>query len=78
MAPIDKILGESYFSCVKKISLYFGTLAIGINELCKADPSPSKINLCVGAYRDHAGKPVVLKSIKEAEIRIVGRNLDKE
>ena len=51
---------------------------IGINEQCKADPFPTKINLCVGAYRDHSGKPVVLKSIQEAEIRIVGRNLDKE
>lgn len=28
------------------------------------DPDPSKVNLTVGAYRDHDGKPWVLSSVR--------------
>jgi hypothetical protein len=37
----------------------------------KADPSPSKLNLGVGAYRDEEGQPYVLSAVKKAEMRLV-------
>lgn len=51
---------------------------LGVSEAFKADPSPDKINLGVGAYRDDDGKPVVLPSVKEAQNRINDANLDNE
>jgi aspartate aminotransferase len=44
---------------------------LGLNQLCNADPSPNKINLGVGAYRDEAGKPLVLRCVKRAEAALV-------
>lgn len=40
---------------------------LGVTEAFKKDSNPNKINLGVGAYRDDAGKPWVLPSVKEAE-----------
>lgn len=51
---------------------------LGITEAFKKDPSPQKINLGVGAYRDDKGKPYVLPSVQEAEQKVVQANLDKE
>ncbi|CAD6184410.1 unnamed protein product [Caenorhabditis auriculariae] len=51
---------------------------LGVTEAYKADKNPKKINLGVGAYRDDQGKPFVLPSVKQAEQRILGENLDKE
>ncbi|KAI5293844.1 aspartate transaminase aat1, partial [Ascosphaera acerosa] len=51
---------------------------LGITEAYKADTFPEKINLGVGAYRDDAGKPYVLPSVREAERRVVEGKLDKE
>ncbi|KAL0580397.1 aspartate transaminase aat1 [Marasmius crinis-equi] len=51
---------------------------LGVTEAFKADKDPRKINLGVGAYRDDAGKPYVLKSVEKAEQRIAGSNPDKE
>jgi len=39
---------------------------------------PKKINLGVGAYRTDKGQPFVLPSVKEAENRLMSRNLDHE
>lgn len=38
---------------------------LGITEAYKADPSPEKINLGVGAYRDENGKPYVLSCVRK-------------
>lgn len=38
---------------------------LGITEAFKADKSPSKVNLGVGAYRDDQGKPYVLECVKK-------------
>lgn len=38
---------------------------LGITEAYKKDTNPKKINLGVGAYRDDAGKPYVLPSVKK-------------
>ena len=37
----------------------------------KADKSPNKLNLGVGAYRDEAGQPYVLNAVRKAEMRLV-------
>lgn len=44
---------------------------LGVTEAFKADKSPKKLNLGVGAYRTEEGRPVVLDVVKEAEQRIV-------
>jgi aspartate aminotransferase, mitochondrial len=51
---------------------------LGVTEAFKADPSPNKINLGVGAYRDDSGRPYVLPSVRIAERRLVDANLDME
>jgi hypothetical protein len=42
----------------------------GVTEAFKADPSPVKINLGVGAYRDSEGKPYVLPSVRTVSTRL--------
>jgi aspartate aminotransferase len=51
---------------------------LGITEAFKADSFDKKINLGVGAYRDDAGKPYVLPSVREAERRVVDAKMNKE
>ncbi|RKP23073.1 pyridoxal phosphate-dependent transferase [Syncephalis pseudoplumigaleata] len=51
---------------------------LGVTEAYKADQDPRKINLGVGAYRDDAGKPYVLTSVRKAEEALLGKQLDKE
>jgi aspartate aminotransferase len=46
---------------------------LGLNEAFKADPSKTKVNLGVGAYRDDAGKPYILPSVAVAEKRVLER-----
>jgi hypothetical protein len=43
---------------------------LGVTEAFKADKSPKKINLGVGAYRDDKGKPYVLPSVKVSDSRV--------
>jgi len=40
---------------------------LGLNTAFKEDPSPTKVNLGVGAYRTEEGKPFILSSVKKAE-----------
>ena len=51
---------------------------LGVTDAFKRDSNPQKMNLGVGAYRDDAGKPFVLPSVRTAERLIVERGLDKE
>jgi aspartate aminotransferase len=51
--------------------------AIGVTEAFKANKDPRKINLGVGAYRDEAGKPYILPSVRQAEDSLAGKH-DKE
>lgn len=51
---------------------------LGVTEAFKRDKSPKKMNLGVGAYRDDAGKPFVLPSVRKAEEQIMSQKLDKE
>ncbi|KAK4460115.1 pyridoxal phosphate-dependent transferase [Cladorrhinum samala] len=49
-----------------------------ITEAFKADKFDKKINLGVGAYRDDAGKPYVLPSVRQAEEKVISSRLNKE
>ncbi|EIW69325.1 hypothetical protein TREMEDRAFT_68635 [Tremella mesenterica DSM 1558] len=51
---------------------------LGVTEKFKADTSPKKINLGVGAYRDENGKPYVLPSVQKAEKLLYEAKGDKE
>lgn len=51
---------------------------MGITEAFKADSFPEKINLGVGAYRDDAGKPYVLPSVRTAEDKVISAMMNKE
>lgn len=42
------------------------------------DPSPNKVLLGEGVYKDNDGKPVVLRSVREAEKRLYDKHLDHE
>lgn len=51
---------------------------LGVSEAFKASTDPKKINVGVGAYRDGAGKPFVLKSVKQAQQKVLESNVDME
>jgi len=51
---------------------------LGITEAFKADTSPKKVNLGVGAYRDENGKPYVLPSVRKAEEILHEHKKDRE
>lgn len=51
---------------------------LGVTVAFNADPNPNKINLGVGAYRTDEGKPFVLSAVREAEKRILDRNMPME
>ncbi|OXB34112.1 aspartate aminotransferase, mitochondrial [Cryptococcus neoformans] len=51
---------------------------LGVTEKFKADKSPKKINLGVGAYRDGSGKPYILPTVKKAERILAEAMQDKE
>lgn len=51
---------------------------LGITEAFKADTSPRKVNLGVGAYRDEDGKPYVLPSVRKAEGILHEHKKDRE
>ena len=44
---------------------------LGLTEAFNQDPSPDKINLTVGVYKDEHGKTPVLDTVKEAERRLL-------
>lgn len=44
---------------------------LGVTEAFKKDTSPKKMNLGAGTYRDDAGKPYVLPSVKKVSCSLV-------
>nr|AGT02760.1 mitochondrial aspartate transaminase [Angomonas desouzai] len=54
---------SSFFSHVEKAP---PDSILGLSTLYAADTHPHKVNLAVGVYRDGAGKPFVLESVKKA------------
>ena len=51
---------------------------LGLEDAFQADPNPKKINLSVGVYRDASGKTPILRTVKEAEARILSSESTKE
>lgn len=37
----------------------------GLNEACRKDPNPNRVDLTVGAYRDSEGAPYVFKCVRK-------------
>ena len=50
---------------------------LGLTEAFKTDPREGKINLGVGVYKDETGQTPVLKSVKEAEERLLAEETTK-
>jgi len=50
---------------------------LGLAETFRADPNPGKINLTVGVYQDDAGNVPILKTVKEAEKRLLANEKTK-
>ena len=52
---------------------------LGVAVEYNKDPSPKKVNLGIGAYRDDNGKPLVLKCVRDAEKKIANdESMNKE
>lgn len=51
---------------------------LGVTQAFQADPFEGKVSVGVGAYRDDNGKPFVLPSVREAEARVVAKNMNME
>ncbi len=50
---------------------------LGLSEAFQKDPTPGKINLSVGVYKDADGKTPVLSVVKEAERRLLAEEATK-
>lgn len=44
---------------------------LGLGDAFQKDPRPGKINLTIGVYRDDAGRTPILKSVKQAESKLL-------
>jgi len=75
MAAATKPLTASFWSGVE---MGPPDAILGVTEAFKRDSNPAKMNLGVGAYRDDAGKPFVLPSVRKAEEKILAANMDHE
>jgi len=50
---------------------------LGLSETFQRDPTPGKINLSIGVYKDAAGRTPVLASVKAAEERLLSGETSK-
>jgi aspartate aminotransferase len=50
----------------------------GLIDAYNKDPAPKKISLGIGAYRDDAGKPYVLPSVRVAEEAVLSAHMNHE
>lgn len=75
MNQAGRALRRSFF---EKVPMGPPDAILGITEAFKADAHPQKVNLGVGAYRDDAGKPFVLESVRKAEAKMGELYTDKE
>jgi hypothetical protein len=50
----------------------------GLIDAYNKDPAPKKISLGIGAYRDDAGKPYVLPSVRAAEEALLAAHMNHE
>ena len=61
-------------SYLNEISMGPPDAILGIAQAFRSCSDPRKVNVCVGAYRDASGKPWVLPSVREAEMRLLEEN----
>jgi len=76
-AEARRHLSQSSQLYAKKMTSNFSHLQVApvievfhVNKCCMDDPSPTKVNLSIGAYRDENEKPWVLPVVREAEKRL--------
>jgi len=50
---------------------------LGLNDAFRNDPNPKKINLGVGVYKDEQDTTPILKSVKQAEERLLNQETSK-
>ncbi len=50
---------------------------LGLGDAFQKDPRPGKINLTIGVYRDDAGRTPILKSVKQAEAKLLSDEATK-
>jgi len=74
-APVVQIRSHNWWS---KVEMGPPDPILGVTVAFKNDPSPNKMNLGVGAYRDDHGQPFVLSCVRKAETRISQANLNHE
>lgn len=65
-------------SCWSGVEMGPPDAILGVTEAFKRDTNPNKMNLGVGAYRDDAGKPFVLPSVRKAEENLLAAHLNHE
>jgi Aminotransferase class I and II len=61
-------------SYLNEISMGPPDAILGIAQAFRSCSDSRKVNVCVGAYRDASGKPWVLPSVREAEMRLLEEN----
>ena len=69
---------SSHMSSWAQIPLAPADKILGLNEEFAKNPSPTKVNLGVGAYRDDTGKPYILPSVRAARAKLEAKNPDHE
>lgn len=53
-----------------KVPLAPEDAVFGLSAQCNADPSPNKVNLVIGAYRDEDLKPWVLPVVRQVQTQL--------
>ena len=53
-----------------KVPLAPEDAVFGLSAQCNADPSPKKVNLVIGAYRDEDLKPWVLPVVRQVQTQV--------
>lgn len=72
------LLFNRCMSCFETLQKLPDDPILQLQILFAADTRSNKVNLGIGAYKDHAGKPMVLSCVRKAEQMLLQQNLDKE
>lgn len=75
VSTLQKMTAESFFASAPR---YPKDAIFELTAEFKRDPSPVKVNLGQGTYRDNNALPWILPSVVEARRRIFNQKLDHE
>lgn len=75
MSTLHKMTAESFFASAPR---YPKDAIFELTAEFRRDPSPVKVNLGQGTYRDNEAQPWILPSVAEARKRISNHKLDHE